>query len=649
MKPLWCILALALIGADDPRSNTPKPPISPNEPAIVSLEAQPQECLKDAISNAPKGASPAPCEAAQAKETWALSLDTAIWIALDNCEIVRTIPLSFRDDVCVLGTDGENARPPTVICRLDQDSSIWRFKAEVTALVRSVEQQYWNLAQAQAQVSSIKQAVKTTDDVLAKEQADLTTGRGTFASVAEAAQRLEQLNLELASRTSDVTTVERQLRELLGLPPADNRQIVPSTKPTEELIEYELESCMQEMSQGEPEVVEQKLAMGTLDPIVAKLIDQRSDKLTAAKSQKSNAKFAPAKRESKLRQVQQKKDLQQIVQQRTHSLVKCFIEVDASFKQYQQSKRVRAAAADRLAEQRKSHEKGGITIDRFLDAVSQNATAVATEAQYLSAYNTALAALGEAKGTLLAERNVIVADTLRRPKARKSDNVKTAKLEPAVKAVDSPKSLRSLTSTMVAPNPTKPALRGEQEAQETWPMTLQEAIRIGLDNSEIVRVIAFGAEGIPIGGFYPLPVNGDATQPGMRAGPAAGQKANRAPIVIARLDADASVWRFQAEVMAHLRSIEQVYWTLAQVHVQLWSADRAVSLADEILKREQDELVIGQGTVADVAEAAQRLEQFKLDLITRTSDVITTERQLRNLLGLPPADNRRIIPVTPPD
>src|SRR5262249_2498236 len=49
-----------------------------------------------------------------------------------------------------------------------------------------------------------------------------------------------------------------------------------------------------------------------------------------------------------------------------------------------------------------------------------------------------------------------------------------------------------------------------------------------------------------------------------------------------------------------------------------------------------------------VAEAQQRLEQFRLDLVTRTSDVITTERQLRNLLGLPPADNRRIIPVPPP-
>ena len=127
-----------------------------------------------------------------------------------------------------------------------------------------------------------------------------------------------------------------------------------------------------------------------------------------------------------------------------------------------------------------------------------------------------------------------------------------------------------------------------------------------------------------------------------------GLEANRAPIVIARINADAAVWRFKAEVMAHVRSVEQQYWNLAQSHVQLWASDRAVSLAKEILNREEVELALGRGIIADVAEAAERLEQFNLDLVTRTSDVITTERQLRNILGLPPADNRRIIPVTPP-
>ena len=141
---------------------------------------------------------------------------------------------------------------------------------------------------------------------------------------------------------------------------------------------------------------------------------------------------------------------------------------------------------------------------------------------------------------------------------------------------------------------------------------------------------------------------GSAPLPGQQAGLPAGLEANRAPIVIARLNADAAVWRFKAEVMASVRSIEQQYWSLSQQQVQLWSSETAVALGEEILKREQSELEVGRGTRADVAEAQQRLEQFRLDFVTRTSDVITTERQLRNILGLPPADNRRIVPVTAP-
>ena len=115
----------------------------------------------------------------------------------------------------------------------------------------------------------------------------------------------------------------------------------------------------------------------------------------------------------------------------------------------------------------------------------------------------------------------------------------------------------------------KPA--NDSEARELWPMLLSQAIRISLDNCEIVRVIAFGAEGIPIGGFEPNPLEKEAPGPEQPHGEPAGPPPGRAPIVIARLNADASEWRFKAELMAHIRSVEQTYWNLAQAHVALWS------------------------------------------------------------------------------
>ncbi len=115
---------------------------------------------------------------------------------------------------------------------------------------------------------------------------------------------------------------------------------------------------------------------------------------------------------------------------------------------------------------------------------------------------------------------------------------------------------------------------------------------------------------------------------------------------------NAEPWRFKAEVMAELRSIEQVYWELVVQHSQLRAREKAVELAVEVLKWEQAELLrelnCRGGIVADLAEAEQRVEQFRRDVKTKNSDLIATERRLRVLLGLPSADDRRIVPSTAP-
>ncbi len=108
--------------------------------------------------------------------------------------------------------------------------------------------------------------------------------------------------------------------------------------------------------------------------------------------------------------LRQKAFLQQVVHQTTHSLARFFLEVDANFKQFKTAQRLRQAAQIRLESARAYYEEGrtGFTIDRLLDAVSQYADAIAQEAQYKTSYNTSIAALEEAKGTLLAYDNIAV-------------------------------------------------------------------------------------------------------------------------------------------------------------------------------------------------------------------------------------------------
>ncbi len=397
---------------------------------------------------------------------WPSAYTTNIQLNLTQ-PLLGSAPLPGQPAPRPVGLEANRAN--IVIQRLNADAAVWRFKAEVMAHVRSVEQQYWNLAQAHVQLWSSDRAVSLAQEILNREQAELVVGRGTIADVAEAAQRLEQFNLDLVTRTSDVITTERQLRNILGLPPADNRRIIPVTPPTEARLEPDWETSLAQMLNFQPDIVQQQLlvrvaelqlliarnqllpqlslqalyqlnglgqqldqaeavmtgaTLKALNPVIANL--QRAAGLNSQPGNYSNftqwqigftfqaplGMRAPLAntRSAQYALLRARAYMQQIVHQTTHSLARFFLEIDANYKQFKTASRLRAAAALRLESQRAYYEEGRITIDRFLDAVSQYATAVATEAQYKTTYNISIVALEEAKGTLLAYDNIAVAE-----------------------------------------------------------------------------------------------------------------------------------------------------------------------------------------------------------------------------------------------
>ncbi len=305
-------------------------------------------------------------------ETWSLALREAIYIGLDNSEVVRVISVGRYETPCTIvpQNPGVNAQ---------------RFKAEVMAQVRSIEQQYWNLSQAHVHLSSAEKAVELAKGVLDGELR--AKGKATAADVAAAAQRLEQLKLELVTRTSDLITTERPLRNILGLPPTDGRRITPVTAPTEARLEPDWDECLAVMLEKQPDVVRARAIMKQAE--------------------------ADAGGDGSARLERQKALFEQVIHQTTHSLARFFLKIDANYKQFRTASKRRSAAAQRLEAQRADYEEGTITVERYLDAVSQHAAAVATEAQYLATYNIALVALEEAKGTLLEHEQITVAE---RPK-----------------------------------------------------------------------------------------------------------------------------------------------------------------------------------------------------------------------------------------
>ena len=225
-------------------------------------------------------------------------------------------------------------------------------------------------------------AVKLAEKVLDHEQAGLAVGQATLAEVSEAAQRLEQLNLDLVTRTSDVATTEQLLRNLLGLPWPDIRQIIPVTVPTEAQVEPDWNSSLAIMLEKQPDIVRSRA-----------LVKEAAADLSAN---------GPARLD------RCRESLQQVIRETTHSLARFFLEIDSNFKQFKTATRLRAKAALRLESQGAYYKEGRVTIDRYLDSVNHYATAVATEAQYKTTYNISIIALEEAKGTLLDYKQIAV-------------------------------------------------------------------------------------------------------------------------------------------------------------------------------------------------------------------------------------------------
>ena len=290
-------------------------------------------------------------------DDWALTLPEAIRIGLENADEVRVISV------------GGNGTPSKIAPR-NRGVDVERFKAEVMAHVRSIEQQYWNLAQANVQFRAAETAVTSVEGFVTRLTAEQKVGLATIADLTEASQRLEQFRLDLVTRSSDVNTTERQLRNILGLPPADGRRIVPVTAPIEARVEPDREESLAVMLKKQPDIVRMNALVKEAES------DVSADGLIRLERGKAYQK--------------------QIIHQTTHSLARFFLEIDASYEQFMTARRLRAAAALRLESQRAYYNEGRITIDRYLDAASQNATAVASEAQYKTTYNLAIIALEEA-------------------------------------------------------------------------------------------------------------------------------------------------------------------------------------------------------------------------------------------------------------
>ncbi|MES2792297.1 MAG: TolC family protein [Planctomycetota bacterium] len=136
------------------------------------------------------------------------------------------------------------------------------------------------------------------------------------------------------------------------------------------------------------------------------------------------------------------------------------------------------------------------------------------------------------------------------------------------------------------------------------------------------------------------------TQPllqGGRIGP------NLAPIVLARIDTERSYFQFKDSVQELVRGVIDAYWTLVAARTDVWARRRQVEQLAEAVKRLQAQVRAEQVNRADLAQAEFTLKSFQANLVASEANVIQREAVLRNILGIPPVDGRRLIPNSPPN
>jgi outer membrane protein TolC len=128
----------------------------------------------------------------------------------------------------------------------------------------------------------------------------------------------------------------------------------------------------------------------------------------------------------------------------------------------------------------------------------------------------------------------------------------------------------------------------------------------------------------------------------------AGVAVNLAPVVVARINTERSYWLFKDSVQESVRGVVEAYWAVVFARTDVWARRQQVVQGQEAYDRAAARLRGGLENEAVVAQAKAALANFKATLIVSEANLIQREDALRNIMGLPPSDETKLVPMTPP-
>ncbi|HEY2411770.1 MAG TPA: TolC family protein [Pirellulaceae bacterium] len=148
---------------------------------------------------------------------------------------------------------------PIQIAQITAEQSAWDFKKEVLLTCRYISDAYWELHAARVALKAVGEVLPLLEEAHDLQQKAFEAGRSIYADVAKAQSQLYTYRQQRAALLSRVMAAELRLRNLMGLPPADGWNLIPTTKPDILLGEIDTNLALDDALANQPDIVRQRL------------------------------------------------------------------------------------------------------------------------------------------------------------------------------------------------------------------------------------------------------------------------------------------------------------------------------------------------------------------------------------------------------
>jgi outer membrane protein TolC len=358
-----------------------------------------------------------------------------------NPQNLSSVELSYTQPL-LQGAGLQVNLAPIVIARLDTERSFFQYKDSVQELVRGTVEAYWDLVQARTDVWARKIQVDQSKEAYEREQARLKTGFGDLSGVAQARVTYSQFRASLIAAEATVLAREGAMRNLLGLPPEDDRKIVPVSAPTTLHLKPDWQPLIRLAEQRRPDIIELKLIVEADRQRVIQAEDLNRPKLDAVAMYRFNfldgngpngehisstdtqqfedwsiglnfsiplglRQGRATVRERSLTVARDRANVEQSVHAAVHQLAATVRDLENSYQQYLAYRDTRAAAYENVQVQIEQFRARRNIYLNVLQALNDFGNAVSSEAGALIAYNVALATLERQTGTILETHGLV--------------------------------------------------------------------------------------------------------------------------------------------------------------------------------------------------------------------------------------------------